>query len=354
MVGSETQSPLHGRTDACGASDEKPEGLVLEIQRMSTEDGPGLRSTAFLKGCPLECAWCHNPESIDPRPQIQWIGLRCIAPSTRDGCGACIRACPRGALGRGRTGAVLVDRESCAGCGACAGACPGGAMELLGKRYTAQELARELLKDSAYFKSSDRGGVTLSGGEASAQGAFALETLRLCREAGTHTALDTCGVATWEGLSRLYAETDLVLYDLKEADPVRHESFTGVGNGIVFRNLENTARLMREASMPAALWIRTPVIPGATDREENLYELGRRVAAIAPPRLERWELCAFNNLCADKYRRLGREWKYARSPLMIASDMSRLARAARRGAGGFVEVSWTGSVRMGPERIETP
>jgi pyruvate formate lyase activating enzyme len=207
-------------------------------------------------------------------------------------------------------------------------------MELLGTAYTAEALARELLKDRAWFARSERGGVTLSGGEASAQGAFTLEVLRRCREAGAHTALDTCGVAAWDLLAGLYAETDLVLYDLKEADPARHKAHTGLDNRIVFRNLERTAALMREA----------------TDREENLFELGRLLADLAPPRFERWELCAFNNLCADKYRRLGKEWEYARAPLMTAEAMEGLVEAARRGSGGTVIVSWTGSVRIEAER----
>jgi pyruvate formate lyase activating enzyme len=223
-------------------------------------------------------------------------------------------------------------------------------MELLGESMSAQELAGELLKDRDYFRRSDRGGVTLSGGEASVQGAFAGEVLRICSEAGVHTALDTCGVAPWESLARLYPAVDLVLYDLKEADSPRHRSFTGLGNELVFANLAKTAALMREAPSPAALWIRTPIIPGATDREDNLLKLGKLIAAIAPPRLERWELCAFNNLCADKYRRLGKEWDYARSPLMARADMDALVEAARRGSCGGVEVTWTGSTRAEPER----
>ncbi len=355
------------------------EGLVLQIQRMSTEDGPGLRSTAFFKGCPLSCAWCHNPESIEARPEVQWIGSRCIAASTTaaaaaanhataaatalagEACGACIKACPSGALGRDARGRIVIDRGRCSlgrgtGDGACseralcAEVCPGGAMELLGRRYTAETLARELLKDRAYFARSERGGITLSGGEASAQSSFALEVLRLCREAGVHRALDTCGVASWEVLEALYAQVDLVLYDLKEADPERHRSFTGLDNGLVFRNLEKTAELMRRSPMPGALWIRTPIIPGATDREENLYELGRLLAELAPPRLERWELCAFNNLCADKYRRLDREWVFAKAPLMGRSAMEALAEAARRGSRGSIEVSWTGSTLIEEER----
>lgn len=332
-------------------------GTVLQIQRMSTEDGPGLRSTAFLKGCPLACAWCHNPESLDPRPQVQWVGLRCIAASTKDGCGACVAACPRGALSRTADGALRIDRKACSegqaqgACGLCAEACPGGAVEVLGERMTAAALAKELLKDRAWFGKSDRGGVTLSGGEASAQAAFALETLRLCGQEGVHTALDTCGVASWEALERIYAEVDLVLYDLKEAEPERHRAFTGLDNGLVFSNLEKTLAHMAGTGRPGAMWIRSPVIPGATDREENFFRLGERIAGLASPRIERWELCAFNNLCADKYRRLGMEWAYAKAPLMAASDMDRLAAAARLGSRGLVEVSWTGSTRMEPERM---
>jgi pyruvate formate lyase activating enzyme len=219
-------------------------------------------------------------------------------------------------------------------------------MELLGARMSARALAAELIKDRDWWKRSDRGGVTLSGGEAGAQAAFSREVLRLCRAAGAHTALDTSGVAAWELLETLYAEVDLVLFDLKEADPERHKTYTGLDNELVLRNFGKTADLMRGSPRPAGMWIRTPVIPGATAREENMFQLGRIIAEVAPPRLERWELCAFNNLCADKYSRLGREWSFARAPLMEASEMEALAEAARSGSRGRVPVSWTGAVRM--------
>ncbi len=349
-MGSSRPAPLAGRALLAGAAALDGDaaaitGLVLQIQRMSTEDGPGLRSSAFLKGCPLSCAWCHNPESIETRPQVQWLGLRCIAGRTADGCGACLRSCPRGALSRGAQGNIEVERASCVGCGTCAEACPGGAMELLGTRMEAGQLADELLKDLSWWKASERGGITLTGGEASLQAVFALEVFRLCRKAGAHTALDTCGLAKWETLEGLYSQVDLVLYDLKEADSGRHRVFTGAGNELVLANFERTAALMRSAAMPASMWIRTPIIPGATDSEENLLALGELIARADPPRLERWELCAFNKLCAGKYRSLGRKWDYEEASLMRREDLERLAGSARRATGGKVEVSWTGSCR---------
>jgi len=364
-------------------TEEAREGLVLNIQRMSTEDGPGLRTTAFLKGCPLRCSWCHNPESLSPRPEVEWFANRCIAAaaaaskatavaaanSAAEGCGRCVRACPTGALARASDGAVVVDRARCDGCSGggaadsgkpaggarCVEACPAGAMEALGTRYTAEALAAELARDAAWFSKSDRGGVTLSGGEASAQAGFSRNVLRLLAEMGIHTALDTCGFASWDALSSLYPYVDLLLWDLKEADNALHERWTGLGNDLVLANLEKTAAWMRERGSPRAIWIRTPVIPGATDREENLEALGELLARIAPPRLERWELCAFNKLCADKYRRLGRDWAFASAPLMKAEDMERLALAARRGLGTGGRdgiVTWTGATALEAGRKE--
>ena len=339
-----------------------PVGLVLQVQRMSTEDGPGLRSTAFLKGCPLSCAWCHNPESISPLPELQWIETRCIAGTTRDGCGACVAACPAGALSRSMSGAVgagelVIDRAACrtartAGTGAeacgfaCAEACPSGAVERLGTQMRASELAGELMKDRAYFSGSDRGGITLSGGEASAQPRFAREVLRAAKEAGIHTALDTCGFAAWDSLAALYDYVDLVLWDLKELDPDRHLRYTGASVDPIVENLRRTATLMAAGAGPGAVWVRSPIVPGATDRAESVEAIGRLLATMPTLRLERWELCAFNNLCADKYRRLGVDWAHSGTPLMRASDMDRLAAAAERGLGQKGIVSWTGSVEI--------
>lgn len=292
------------------------------------------------------------------------------------GCGACVEACVGGGLCLGPQGVPQLDRGVCSGClssdrqtpgSACPSveACPTEALELLGRRMGVEALKRELLKDAAYFRRSERGGVTLSGGEASSQPSFARETLRALSEAGIHTALDTCGFVPWASLEALYPFVDLVLWDLKDVDPGRHESCTGQGNELVIENFRRTVAAMESGGRPGALWVRTPIIPGATDREDNLFGLGRLIGALAPQRLERWELCAFNNLCADKYAALGRAWAFAGTPLCAPETMARLVEAARSGlAAGAAErapgrravdlgvVSYTGATRMGKERME--
>jgi len=162
-------------------------GRILHLQRLSTEDGPGIRTTVFFKGCPLRCAWCHNPESISTQPQMQWIAVRCI------GCQTCVRTCPNGCLTLTPDG-IVMDRERCDDCGKCVQACPSDARETLGKTVTVDEVLAELLKDRAYYEKSG-GGVTLSGGEPSLQPDFAEALLRGLKAQGISTALDTCACA---------------------------------------------------------------------------------------------------------------------------------------------------------------
>jgi pyruvate-formate lyase-activating enzyme len=180
-------------------------GRYLHVQRLSTEDGPGIRSTVFFKGCALRCAWCHNPESLSFDPQVQWLERHCI------GCDTCIHTCPEQCLQRDAE-VVHIDRRRCNGCGLCVQECPAGAMELLGRQASIEELLAELLKDLAFYEQSG-GGVTLSGGEPLLQSAYTTELMAQLRAAGIHTALDTCGMASPAALSAALAHADLVLYD---------------------------------------------------------------------------------------------------------------------------------------------
>ncbi len=287
---------------------------VLEIQRMSTEDGPGIRSTLFFKGCSLRCGWCHNPESIPLEPQLIWREVACI------GCRSCVEACPEQARALGVDGAA-VDPDACTVCGTCARECPGAAIAVLGEDRTVDDVVVELLKDRAYFEESG-GGVTLSGGEPVLWAGFAGEVLDRVRAVGVHAALDTCGACSPRKLVDLAQRADLVLFDLKQADSERHRELTGQLNERILDNL----RLLVEAGVP--LWIRTPLIPDATATGENLRSLGALIADLGDAVL-RWELCAFNNLCRDKYRRLGRPWPWADVPLLTADELAGFERVAK-------------------------
>ncbi|OFV87080.1 MAG: hypothetical protein A3J75_05310, partial [Acidobacteria bacterium RBG_16_68_9] len=268
---------------------------MLSIQRMSTEDGPGLRTTVFFKGCSLACRWCQNPEAVSPKLQIVWHDWKCI------GSGRCDAVCPEEAIRR-REQMVEIDRGRCTLCGECTDECPTTALELLGAHWRVDDLVAEVAKDRSYFETSG-GGVTVSGGEPVLQTTFVASFLERCRALGLHTALDTCGMCSAASLETLARRADLVLYDVKEIDAEKHTRLTGQSNERILSNLVDLSEQVRRGSHAVELWIRTPLIPGATATEENIRGIGAFLARSLGGGVSRWELCAFNNLARDKYRR---------------------------------------------------
>jgi len=309
-------------------------GTILHLQRLSTEDGPGIRTTVFFKGCPLNCQWCHNPESIAAGPEVQWLETRCI------GCNICLKVCPQHGIHAAADGR-RIDRQRCTACGICVEDCPANALEMLGVQHEAAALVEELLKDRVYFDKSG-GGVTLSGGEPTAQPAFTGEVLRRLKQAGVATALDTCGLVAPAVLEALLPDVDLILYDLKLADPQQHRRYTGAGNERILANL----LWLRQHLDGRALWLRTPLIPGASATQDNLTALSAWIAANLDGAAQRWELCAFNNLCRDKYRRLERNWEYAATPLMSAAELEQARRWALAAGLQPEFVSVTGAAKV--------
>jgi len=306
------------------ASGPRWSATVLNIQRMSTEDGPGLRTTVFLKGCSLQCVWCHNPEAMGVAPQVVWHPKRCV------GARRCEAVCPEDAVRR-EDGVVSIDRARCTACGDCVAQCPAAAFEMLGSPWELDALVAEVAKDRSYFDASG-GGVTVSGGEPGLHAPFVAAFFERCRGVGLRTALDTAGLVASAALLDLARRTDLVLFDLKEIDSDRHACFTGQPNDRIFANARALGGMLRAEGSPPALWVRTPLIPGATFTDDNVAGIGRFIATQLGDVVTRWELCAFNPLATDKYERLGLRWAYAGVPPLTAAEL-RHAEAVARGSG---------------------
>jgi pyruvate formate lyase activating enzyme len=302
-------------------------GLTFNVQQFSTEDGPGIRTTVFMKGCPLRCAWCHNPEGLRPTLDLMWFDVRCIG--ARD----CLQACPENALTLTPEG-MKIDRKRCTVCGKCAQACPAAALEVIGRRWAPDELMGELLKDQVFYETSG-GGITFSGGEPMLQVDFLREMLPRCKEAGLHVALDTCGIVAWERYEQVLPMIDLVLLDLKLVDAERHKVATGVPNDII---LENARRI---AAWSKPMWIRTPIIPGYTDDLENIRSIGRFIHESLPT-VQRWDLLAYTNLGQPKYHRLDLVYPLEKVPLLTRLEMESVWQAAVE----LVPVAkWSGATR---------
>ncbi|MBN1887202.1 MAG: glycyl-radical enzyme activating protein [Thermoflexales bacterium] len=302
-------------------------GVTFNVQRFSTHDGPGIRTTVFLKGCPLRCAWCHNPEGLRPGLELVWYDVRCAG--FRD----CLRACPEQALALTPRG-MQIERGRCTLCGACAAACPAAALELVGRCWTPDELLAELLKDRVFYESSG-GGITFSGGEPMLQADFLAALLPRCREAALHVALDTCGAVPWELYEHILPWTDLVLYDLKVMDAERHTSATGLSNAGI---LENARRI---AATGKPVWIRTPVIPGYTADVENVQAIARFIQSSLST-VQRWDLLAYTKLGRSKYRRLDMPYALEAATPPSQAEMDALWQAA---VEWVPAARWSGATR---------
>lgn len=273
-------------------------GLIFNIQRFSLHDGPGIRTTVFLKGCSLHCFWCHNPEGLSLKPEIQFFPERCIL------CGACVDVCTHGANAI-RDNVLHFDRAQCTACGECVDTCYAEARLLIGAERSAADVFQELLLDRPYYEASG-GGVTLSGGEPALQPEFAQELLTDCREAGIHTAIETAGNVPWSSLEVLLPVTDLILMDLKQMDAAQHRAAVGVSNE---RLLQNARRLVAETNLP--IRFRIPVVPGVNDRAADVGATAAFVQQMVAVRASRpqpgaigLELLPFHRLAGDKYRSL--------------------------------------------------
>lgn len=272
-------------------------GNILNIQRFCTDDGPGIRTTVFLKGCPLSCVWCHNPESQSPRHEILFDPQKCVH------CLQCVALCPTGAHKKGANGHEF-DRTLCTSCGKCASTyC--NALEHKGESMSADAVLTEVLKDRAFYENSG-GGLTLSGGEPLSQVDFCLELLQKAKESGLHVCIETCGHASAEAITALSPFVDVFLFDYKETDPARHKAYTGVDNS---RILENLALLDR---LGKTVVLRCPIIPGYNDRPDHF----KGIADVANTHTHVTEVVVepYHSLGSAKYTRLGRAYTLANVP----------------------------------------
>ncbi len=270
-------------------------GRVFNIQRYSIHDGAGIRTLVFLKGCPLRCLWCCNPESQRSDPELGFIVSRCVGS---EACGApCLTACPAGAIRLNEDGRPAIERKDCDACGRCAAACGKDALTVVGREMTVDEVMAEVEKDRAFYRRSG-GGVTVGGGEPLSQHRFASSLLEAAHDACLHTALETCGYAPWSHLEEVMRHVDLLQFDLKHIDSARHRELTGQSNELILGNLRRVAA----ARSPGDVIVRIPVVPGCNDSVDNIRGTAGFVAGLG---LRRVELVPYHRLGVAKYSQYG-------------------------------------------------
>ena len=290
--------------------DTQPMGNIINIQHFCTDDGPGIRTTVFFKGCPLRCVWCHNPESHNARTELMYRAEKCRS------CGACVSVCPSGAHSVGEGGTHLFSRDLCTSCHKCADVCVFQALETVGEKKSVDEVLAELLSDRIFYETSG-GGVTLSGGEPTAQPTFVKELLSACKREGLHTAMETCGFCSGETLMQLAPLVDLFLLDWKISDDALHQRYTGVSNQPI---VENLARL---DACGARVILRCPLIPDINLTEDHY--LGIAALANRFRVVESIDLEPYHPMGVGKTQALGREVAYQNGEFLNDS----VAEAAR-------------------------
>jgi pyruvate formate lyase activating enzyme len=273
---------------------QKHEGIIFDIQRYSIHDGPGIRTVVFLKGCPLRCLWCCNPESQLTNPQLSFIQSKCI------GCLECIKICPNKAIRFDKEKGFLIDYKLCDMCGRCSDVCYPGARVIIGKKMSVDEVIAEVIRDKSFYNRSN-GGVTLSGGEVLLQWGFAKEILKKCKELNINTAIETCGYCKWEYFTEVLEYVDLVLYDLKHLDSAEHKRLTGVDNQLI---LENAAKVVKKVK---EMIIRVPLIPSLNDSKDNIMMLVDFVSTLE--KVKEIDLLPYHQLGVSKYNQIGQTYK---------------------------------------------
>ncbi len=279
-------------------------GRVFKIESLNTHNGPGLRTVIYLKGCPLNCLWCHNPEGISLQKEIWVHHKKCIR------CLKCISECPNSAIYLDDD-AIEIDRNKCVGCYACVEVCPSDAIEKIGEDRLVSEVFNEIIKDKPFFDSSG-GGITVTGGEPGLYPGFVRSLFKTCRENDIHTAFDTSGYISQKDLQMIIPYTDLVFYDLKIFDNKKSEAFIGKENLRIFNNLKWIKKYVLSNKKPE-LQFRTPIIPGATNDIKNLEALAGYIEKNFVNIHSGWELNLFNDICQDKYQKLNRKWNFVNS-----------------------------------------
>ncbi len=275
----------------------RPQGLVFNIQRYSVHDGPGIRTIIFLKGCPLACRWCSNPESQSGTPELAFNVNKCIGEAD---CGLCRQACPQQAVRSVADGKIALDREHCSGCFRCADACPAKALTIFGRLMTVDEVLKAAETDGVFYGRSG-GGITLSGGEPLAQGAFSVALLKEARRRRMNTAMETCGMGDWAVLAEAAKHLNTIIFDIKTINARKHKEYTGVGNETI---LANFTRLCAECPELPKL-VRTPVIPGFNDSEEDIAAIAGFLTGKANVN---YELLAYHRMGQPKYGYLDRNY----------------------------------------------